>query len=898
MQIHVLKALVKKELASYFTNPTGYVFITLFVFLSGVAAFWTPAFFDRNLANLDQLNAWFPTLLVLLVPAITMASWAQERQQGTDELLMTLPASEVELVVGKYLGAVTIYAVCLLFAAGHVAVLLFLGRPDLGVMASTYLAYFLAGAAMIGVGLAASSLTPSATISYIFGALCCGGLVALGLVERLVPTSGIGPYAAAVSLPRHMDSLTRGVIDPADLAYFVGVAVLGVSAAVVFVKGRRRVGACAGAGAGWLHVPARAAALVVLLVCGVILLDRTAVRVDATQERLWSVSPQTRRILTQLPADRPIVVTAYVSEKVPEAYVQQRETLVGLLREIESASRGRVQTRVIATEPNTAESREADKSFGIKPRAVPADTGTFGSTVPVFLGLVISGAGGTGGPETNVIEFLGRGLSPEYELARALRAAGQVARKKVGILDTPAGLYGQFDFQTMQPGRDWPIVAELRKQYEVVRVAPGSEYPAGLDLLLVAQPSSLKTDEIKRLAEWVKSGRATLIFEDPFPSMNPALATAEPNRPQGNPMMGRQPPDPKGSLAPLTAVLGVKVPGDAVLWDTANPHPMLAQTPEEFIWAGRASWKGALPPFNDDDDVTSGLQEVVLLFAGRVERESAKKPGDGGDSRLADASGPTVVPLIRSGPTSGTIAYANLVQRSLFGVQLNPNRRPARTNAQQTIAARVSGGPDKVNAIVVADLDMLSETFFSIREQGLADLEFDNVTFVLNAVDALTGDTELLELRKRRPQFRTLTRVEDARREQFRATADAIAVAEESARASLAEAQQRMDAKIREIEEEKDLDETTRRIKIETVRQGEQRRLDAQSAAIEDRRRQTVEDQRLQTRKSIESIQTGIRLAAVALPPIPALAVGVMVFGRRRAAATFAAADRPAGSNA
>ena len=247
MQPYVIKSLVRKELSAYFTNPTGYVFITLFVFLSGLAAFWTPAFFDRNLANLDQLNEWFGVLLLLLIPAITMGAWAQERQQGTDELLLTLPATELELVLGKYLGCVAIYLICLIFAGSHVIVLSFLGRPDIGVMLSTYLGYFLAGAALLGVGLAASALTGSATISYIAGAVACGVLVLIGLVERLLPGSTLGEVLTAVSLPRHLESMVRGVIDPADVVYFVGLAVLGVLLSVVVVSGRRRVGASVGA---------------------------------------------------------------------------------------------------------------------------------------------------------------------------------------------------------------------------------------------------------------------------------------------------------------------------------------------------------------------------------------------------------------------------------------------------------------------------------------------------------------------------------------------------------------------------------------------------------------------------------------------------------------------------
>lgn len=234
LNFSVVSAIFRKDMRAYLGNPTGYVFITLFIFFTGAAAFVQEDFFSRNLADLASLNEVIAVILMFFVPAITMNAWAEERRAGTDELLLTLPLRDGEVVLGKYLGVLGMYTLSLgLTAAAQLGVLWFLGEPDKGLMFSTMMGYWLIGALFVSIGLVASLLSVNTTVAFILGGVGCGALVATGTVPGAAGLVGVAVVGLLATL------IAYAVRGTARGSWLVG---LGGAAAAALAWQRRNFG--------------------------------------------------------------------------------------------------------------------------------------------------------------------------------------------------------------------------------------------------------------------------------------------------------------------------------------------------------------------------------------------------------------------------------------------------------------------------------------------------------------------------------------------------------------------------------------------------------------------------------------------------------------------------------
>ncbi|HVJ66661.1 MAG TPA: Gldg family protein, partial [Caulifigura sp.] len=463
---NVITAVWKRNVASYFSGALGYLFIAVFVVASSMLAF-NERFFIENQANLDQLSAQFPWLLLFIVPAVTMTLWADERKQGTDELLFTLPANDWEILAGKYLAGLTIYTVALAFSSTIILVLAYCGTPDISQLFATYLGYWVAGAALLAAGMFASVLTSSATVAFILGVLFTAMPIVLEWVglDRMFNNQGV---RESVSVPGNLRDFTIGVVPLGGIVYFVAVGAFFLYLNSVMIARRHWAGGKHARSLGWQFV-VRSLCLGVILLCGSYVLALVGGRLDFTSEKLYTLAPATRTAIAKIEKDKPVLMQAYVSPEVPEELITVRKNLMALLKEFGKLGRGRIEVRVVDTPPFSKQSEEATTA-GVERRRTQSERGGRVTEMDVYLGVAVSS-----GYDRVVIPYFEKGTPVEFELTRALGTVTKEKRPTVGIMTSEAKVLGGMDMRSFRQSPEWRLVTELKKQYAVKEINPTEE---------------------------------------------------------------------------------------------------------------------------------------------------------------------------------------------------------------------------------------------------------------------------------------------------------------------------------------------------------------------------------------------------------------------------------------
>lgn len=229
--MHATAAICKRELTAYFSTPLAYVFIVIFLALTGAVTFYFGGFFDRGQADLQTFFAFHPWLYLFLIPAIGMRLWAEERKTGTIELLMTLPVSTGHAVVGKFLASWIFAGIALALTFPIWITVDFLGSPDHGVIVAGYIGSLLMAGAFLSIGCFVSALTRNQVIAFVIAAALCFVFMMSGLDLVQSAFRGWAPefvvdLIASLSFLTHFDGITRGVLDLRDLVYLLSTIVI------------------------------------------------------------------------------------------------------------------------------------------------------------------------------------------------------------------------------------------------------------------------------------------------------------------------------------------------------------------------------------------------------------------------------------------------------------------------------------------------------------------------------------------------------------------------------------------------------------------------------------------------------------------------------------------------
>jgi ABC-2 type transport system permease protein len=337
-----MRALVLKEIASFFATITGYAVLVVFLALTSLFLWLFPGEFnllDSGYAQLDGLFMLAPWVFLFLIPALTMRMLADERRLGTLELLLTKPLSDGQIVLGKFLAGLVLVALALLPTLIYAVTVYQLGNPtgnmDLGSVAGSYVGLFLLASAYLSIGLFASSLTDNTIVAFIGGML--GSFLLFDGLERMADLSifqGIQLFILQLGMNEHYLSLSRGVLDSRDIFYFAGISALFLGAAR-WVLMRR----------GNSNKPARDWAVLAAVVLAVNVASQWGhFRWDLTAEKRYSLGKSTLALLEQV--DEPLLFTVYLEGDLPTGFQRLKRETLQMLNEFRAENR-LVQFRLV-----------------------------------------------------------------------------------------------------------------------------------------------------------------------------------------------------------------------------------------------------------------------------------------------------------------------------------------------------------------------------------------------------------------------------------------------------------------------------------------------------------------------------------------------------------------------
>ena len=448
--LRVIRQVTAKELRLFLSSPIAWLFIACFAMITLFVFFWGEAFFARNISDVRPMFEWMPVLLILLCSTLTMRMWSEERRTGTLEHVLTLPASLWSFALGKYLACVILLVMALIVVVPLPVTVSLFSDIDWGPVFSGYIATILLGSAYIAIGLFVSSQTQNQIVSLIGSVVLCGVFYFVG---HNVITDTLGQHASewlqSIGTGSRFESITRGIIDLADLIYYLSLTMVFLVLTVYALERER-----------WSHTGRRPEHLRWKIATALLVLNALAVnfwvsqmntlRVDTTRGQQYTLSDATGNYLSQL--QEPLTLRGYFSAKTHPLLSPLVPQMRDLLSEYEVAGKGRVRVEIIDPLQHPELEAEANQQYGIEPVPFQIADRYQSSIVSSYFNVLVQY-----GDEYDVLGF--RDLidvknqsesdievqlrNPEYDLTRSIRKVltdFQSAGNVFSNIDTPVVL--------------------------------------------------------------------------------------------------------------------------------------------------------------------------------------------------------------------------------------------------------------------------------------------------------------------------------------------------------------------------------------------------------------------------------------------------------------------------
>lgn len=440
----------KKEMKLFLASPIAWLFFITFAAATLFVFFWAEAFFARNIADVRPMFEWMPILLILLCSTLTMRMWSEERRTGTLEHVLTQSAPLWSFALGKFLACLGLLLLALVVMLPLPISLSLIATIDWGPVVAGYLATMLLGSAYLAIGLFVSSRTQNQIVSLIGSVAVCGFFYILGhaVITRTLGQSG-SELMQAIGTGARFDAITRGVVDVADLAYYISLTLI-FMALTVYVLEKER----------WTNTSTRPRHRRWQLGTALLVLNAIALnlwigqldswRLDTTRGKQYTLSDATRNYLAQL--REPLTLRGYFSTKTHPLLSPLVPQMKDLLREYEVAGDGRVRVEIIDPMSNPGAEEEANQQYGIEPVPFQVADRYQSSIVSSYFDVLVQY-----GDEYEVLGF--RDLidikaqsesdidvqlrNPEYDLTKSIRRVltdFQTAGNVFSNIDTPLNL--------------------------------------------------------------------------------------------------------------------------------------------------------------------------------------------------------------------------------------------------------------------------------------------------------------------------------------------------------------------------------------------------------------------------------------------------------------------------